>query len=69
MGRVVGKIGWVDMAPGDYIVHDGPADRPVTGRVIGKGLAGDEIGERVRLARGDGISWEFGRSRGIGIGM
>ena len=34
---------------GDYIVHDGPADRPVIGRVIGKGLAGDELGDRVHL--------------------
>ncbi len=34
---------------GDYIVHDGPADRPIVGRVIGKGLAGDELGDRVHL--------------------
>jgi type IV secretory pathway VirD2 relaxase len=34
---------------GEYIVHDGPADRPVIGRVIGKGLAGDEMGDRVHL--------------------
>jgi type IV secretory pathway VirD2 relaxase len=33
----------------DYIVHDGPSDRPVIGRVIAKGLAGDGMGERIHL--------------------
>ncbi len=35
--------------PGDYVVHDGPSDHPVIGRVITKGLAGDEMGDRVHL--------------------
>jgi type IV secretory pathway VirD2 relaxase len=34
---------------GEYMIHHGPADRPVIGRVIGKGLAGDEMGDRVHL--------------------
>ncbi|MBR0900774.1 relaxase/mobilization nuclease and DUF3363 domain-containing protein [Bradyrhizobium tropiciagri] len=32
-----------------YAVHGGKLAEPVTGRVVGKGLAGDEMGERVCL--------------------
>jgi type IV secretory pathway VirD2 relaxase len=48
MHRAITELGLAHGA-GDYIVHDGPADRPVIGRVIGKGLAGDEMGDRVHL--------------------
>ncbi|MGO9721671.1 MAG: DUF3363 domain-containing protein [Methylocella sp.] len=32
-----------------YVIHGGKTAEPVIGRVIGKGLAGDEMGERVYL--------------------
>jgi len=35
--------------------------RPVIETALGRQVAG--------LVRGDGISWEFGRKRGLGIGM
>lgn len=32
-----------------YVVHDGRLDRPVTGRLIGKGLAGEGLDDRLHL--------------------
>ena len=35
--------------PGEYLLHGDRTGEPIVGRVIGKGLAGDEMGERVYL--------------------
>jgi type IV secretory pathway VirD2 relaxase len=38
-----------DRGPGQYALHGGTITEPIVGRVIGKGLAGDEIGDRLHL--------------------
>lgn len=42
---------------GQYVLHGGKLAEPVVGRVLAKGLAGDEMGERVHLVFGgvDGL--------------
>jgi len=38
-----------ERGPGQYALHGGTITEPIIGRVIGKGLAGDEIGDRLHL--------------------
>jgi type IV secretory pathway VirD2 relaxase len=38
-----------ERGPGQYVMHGGTVNEPVIGRVIGKGLAGDEMGDRLHL--------------------
>jgi hypothetical protein len=38
-----------ERGPGQYAMHGATVSEPVTGRVIGKGLAGDEVGDRLYL--------------------
>jgi type IV secretory pathway VirD2 relaxase len=38
-----------ERGPGQYAMHGGTVNEPIIGRVIGKGLAGDEIGDRLHL--------------------
>jgi type IV secretory pathway VirD2 relaxase len=36
-----------ERGPGQYAMHGGEVEEPIIGRVIGKGLAGDEMGDRL----------------------
>jgi hypothetical protein len=38
-----------ERGPGQYAMHGGKVGEPIIGRVIGKGLAGDEMGDRLHL--------------------
>jgi type IV secretory pathway VirD2 relaxase len=38
-----------ERGPGQYAMHGGKVGEPIVGRVIGKGLAGDEMGDRLHL--------------------
>jgi type IV secretory pathway VirD2 relaxase len=38
-----------ERGPGQYAMHAGTVNEPIIGRVIGKGLAGDEMGDRLHL--------------------
>jgi hypothetical protein len=38
-----------DRHPGNYVLHRENATERIIGRVLDKGLGGDEMGERVRL--------------------
>jgi type IV secretory pathway VirD2 relaxase len=38
-----------ERGPGEYAMHGGTVNEPIIGRVIGKGLAGDEMGDRLHL--------------------
>jgi type IV secretory pathway VirD2 relaxase len=38
-----------ERGPGQYALHGGTITEPIIGRVIGKGLAGDEMGDRLHL--------------------
>lgn len=40
-----------ECGPGQYASHGSKLAVPVAGRVLAKGLAGDEMGERVYLVR------------------
>ena len=60
--------GAVELVSGKYALVEGHARdftlvpwRPVIEQELGRTISG--------IMRGDGISWEIGRSRGLGIGM
>jgi hypothetical protein len=59
--------GAVELVSGKYALIERSRDftlvpwRPVIERELGRTISG--------IVRGDGISWEIGRSRGLGIGM
>src|ERR1019366_9570277 len=38
-----------ERGPGQYAMHGSTVREPIIGRVIGKGLAGDEMGDRLHL--------------------
>ena len=66
--RITGRYkGAVELVSGKYALIERSRDftlvpwRPVIERELGRTISG--------IVRGDGISWEIGRSRGPGIGM
>jgi type IV secretory pathway VirD2 relaxase len=64
-----------DRHPGGYVLHRKDATERIAGRVLDKGLGGDELGERVRLVIDavDGcvhhIETDADRAEGVGRGM
>jgi type IV secretory pathway VirD2 relaxase len=64
-----------DRHPARYILHRGNATERITGRVLDKGLGGDEMGERVRLVidgvdgRVHHIEMDAARAEDVGRGM
>ena len=64
-----------DRHPGRYVVHRENATERIVGRVLDKGLAGDEMGERVRLmidgvdGRVHHIEMDATRAEEVGRGM
>jgi type IV secretory pathway VirD2 relaxase len=64
-----------DRHPGGYVLHREDAIGRITGRVLDKGLGGDEIGERVRLVidgvdgRVHHIEMDADRAEGVSRGM
>ena len=66
--RIAGRYkGAVELVSGKYALVENAREftlvpwRPVIEKELGRTVSG--------LVRGDGISWEIGRSRGLGIGM
>jgi hypothetical protein len=66
--RITGRYkGAVELVSGKYALIERSRDftlvpwRPVIERELGRTISG--------IVRGDGISWEIGRSRGLGMGM
>jgi hypothetical protein len=66
--RITGRYkGAVELVSGKYALIERSRDftlvpwRPMIERELGRTISG--------IVRGDGISWELGRSRGLGIGM
>lgn len=64
-----------DRHPGGYVLHRENATERITGRVLDKGLGGDEMGERVRLVidgvdgRVHHIEMDAARAEDVGRGM
>jgi type IV secretory pathway VirD2 relaxase len=64
-----------DRHPGGYVLHRENAIGRITGRVLDKGLAGDQMGERVRLVidgvdgRVHHIEMDAARAEDVGRGM
>jgi type IV secretory pathway VirD2 relaxase len=64
-----------DRHPARYVLHRGNATGRITGRVLDKGLSGDELGERVRLVidgmdgRVHHIEMDADRAEDVGRGM
>jgi hypothetical protein len=64
-----------DRHPGRYVLHRGNATERIIGLVLDKGLAGDELGERVRLivdgvdGRVHHIEMDASRAEEVGRGM
>jgi type IV secretory pathway VirD2 relaxase len=64
-----------DRHPGGYVLHREKATERIVGRVLDKGLGGDEMGERVRLVidgvdgRVHHIEMEAARAEEVGRGM
>jgi hypothetical protein len=64
-----------DRHPGRYVLHRANATECIVGRVLDKGLGGDEMGERVRLVidgvdgRVHNIEMDTARAEEIGRGM
>jgi type IV secretory pathway VirD2 relaxase len=76
MHRVLEREGLAeDRHPGGYVVHCEDATGRVTGRVLDKGLGGDEMGERVRLVidgvdgRVHHVEMDADRAEDVGRGM
>jgi uncharacterized protein DUF3363 len=49
MHRALEDYGAAERGPGQYAMHGGTVSEPIIGRVIGKGLAGDEMSDRLHL--------------------
>jgi type IV secretory pathway VirD2 relaxase len=76
MHRALEREGLVeDRHPARYVLHRKDATERITGRVLDKGLGGDEIGERVRLlidgvdGRVHHIEMDAARAEEVGRGM
>jgi type IV secretory pathway VirD2 relaxase len=76
MHRALDREGLVrDRHPASYVVHRDNATERIVGRVIDKGLGGDEMGERVRLVidgldgRVHHIEMDAARAEDVGRGM
>lgn len=76
MHRALEREGLVrDRHPANYVVHHDNATERIVGRVLDKGLGGDEIGERVRLVidgvdgRVHHIEMDAARAEDVGRGM
>ncbi len=76
MHRALEREGLVrDRPPASYVVHRDKATERIVGRVLDKGIGGDEMGERVRLlidgvdGRVHHIEMDAARAEDVGRGM